>query len=292
MKSFHDKVAAITGAGSGIGRALALNLARQGCELALSDINEQGLAETVEQARRFEVKVSHQRVDVADFEAVRHWADQVMIDHGRVNLIINNAGVAQGGSVEGNALDDYHWIMDINFWGVVHGTKAFLPYLKASGAGHIVNVSSVFGLFAQPGMSAYNATKYAVRGFTESLRQELDIADCGVSASCVHPGGIRTNIALSARMNDSLVTVTGQDANQSRQQFNDLLLRTSPEKAAAVILRGVQRNQRRILIGLDARGLDLMMRGMPALYQRMVVLSMRLAARFAPKNSGKTELAE
>ncbi len=154
MKSFHDKVAAITGAGSGIGRALALNLARQGCELALSDINEQGLAETVEQARRFEVKVSHQRVDVADFEAVRHWADQVMIDHGRVNLIINNAGVAQGGSVEGNALDDYHWIMDINFWGVVHGTKAFLPYLKASGAGHIVNVSSVFGLFAQPGMSA------------------------------------------------------------------------------------------------------------------------------------------
>lgn len=292
MKSFHDKVAAITGAGSGIGRALALNLARQGCELALSDINEQGLAETVEQARRFEVKVSHQRVDVADFEAVRHWADQVMIDHGRVNLIINNAGVAQGGSVEGNALDDYHWIMDINFWGVVHGTKAFLPYLKASGAGHIVNVSSVFGLFAQPGMSAYNATKYAVRGFTESLRQELDIADCGVSASCVHPGGIRTNIALSARMNDSLVTVTGQDANQSRQQFNDLLLRTSPEKAAAVILRGVQRNQRRILIGLDARGVDLMMRGMPALYQRMVVLSMRLAARFAPKNSDKTELAE
>lgn len=292
MKSFHDKVAAITGAGSGIGRALALNLARQGCELALSDINEQGLAETVEQARRFEVKVSHQRVDVADFEAVRHWADQVMIDHGRVNLIINNAGVAQGGSVEGNALDDYHWIMDINFWGVVHGTKAFLPYLKASGAGHIVNVSSVFGLFAQPGMSAYNATKYAVRGFTESLRQELDIADCGVSASCVHPGGIRTNIALSARMNDSLVTVTGQDANQSRQQFNDLLLRTSPEKAAAVILRGVQRNQRRILIGLDARGVDLMMRGMPALYQRMMVLSMRLAARFAPKNSGKTELAE
>lgn len=131
-----------------------------------------------------------------------------------------------------------------------------------------------------------------MRGFTESLRQELDIADCGVSASCVHPGGIRTNIALSARMNDSLVTVTGQDANQSRQQFNDLLLRTSPEKAAAVILRGVQRNQRRILIGLDARGVDLMMRGMPALYQRMVVLSMRLAARFAPKNSGKTELAE
>jgi short-subunit dehydrogenase len=195
--------------------------------------------------------------------------------------------------VEGNALDDYHWIMNINFWGVVHGTKAFLPYLKASGAGHIVNVSSVFGLFAQPGMSAYNATKYAVRGFTESLRQELDIASCGVSASCVHPGGIRTNIAHSARMNDSLLEVTGQDAAQSRQQFNDLLLRTSPDKAAAVILRGVQRNQRRILIGLDARGVDLMMRSMPALYQRMVVLSMRLAARFTPRTPDKTpEVAE
>jgi short-subunit dehydrogenase len=293
MKSFHDKVAAITGAGSGIGRSLALNLARQGCELALSDVNEQGLAETVEQVRRFEVRVSHQRVDVADFEAVRQWADQVMIDHGRVNLIFNNAGVAHGGTVEGNALDDYHWIMNINFWGVVHGTKAFLPYLKASGAGHIVNVSSVFGLFAQPGMSAYNATKYAVRGFTESLRQELDIASCGVSASCVHPGGIRTNIAHSARMNDSLLEVTGQDADQSRQQFNDLLLRTSPDKAAAVILRGVQRNQRRILIGLDARGVDLMMRSMPALYQRMVVLSMRLAARFTPRTPDKApEVAE
>ena len=293
MKSFHDKVAAITGAGSGIGRALALNLARQGCELALSDVNEQGLAETVEQVRRYEVKVSQQRVDVADFEAVRQWADQVMIDHGRVNLIFNNAGVAHGGSVEGNALDDYHWIMNINFWGVVHGTKAFLPYLKASGAGHIVNVSSVFGLFAQPGMSAYNATKYAVRGFSESLRQELDIANCGVSASCVHPGGIRTNIAHNARMNESLVEVTGHNADQSRQQFNDLLLRTSPDKAAAVILRGVQRNQRRILIGLDARGVDLMMRGMPSLYQRMVVLSLRLAARFAPKAPGTTpEVAE
>lgn len=287
MKTFHDKVAAITGAGSGIGRALALNLARQGCELALSDVNEQSLAETVEQARRFEVKVSHQQIDVADFDAMRQWADQVMIEHGRVNLIFNNAGVAHGGTVEGNALDDYHWIMNINFWGVVHGTKAFLPYLKASGAGHIINVSSVFGLFAQPGMSAYNATKYAVRGFTESLRQELDMADCGVSASCVYPGGIRTNIARSARMNDSLAAVTGHDADQSRQQFNDLMLRTSPERAAAVILRGVQRNQRRILVGHDARAVDLMMRSMPSLYQRLVVWSMRLATRFAPPRTAK-----
>lgn len=292
MKTFHDKVAAITGAGSGIGRALALNLARQGCELALSDVNEAGLAETVEQVSRFEVKVSHQRVDVADFEAVRQWADQVMIEHGRVNLIFNNAGVAHAGTVEGNALDDYHWIMNINFWGVVNGTKAFLPHIKASGSGHVINVSSVFGLFSQPGMSAYNASKFAVRGFTESLRQELDMAACGVSASCVHPGGIRTNIAKTARMNDSLAKVTGQDAEQARQQFNDQLLRTTPEQAAKVIINGVLANKRRILIGADAHALDWMQRSMPSLYQRLVTVSMRLAARFAPKPRSVNKVRE
>ena len=177
--------------------------------------------------------------------------------------------------------------MSINFWGVVNGTKAFLPYLKSSGEGHIVNTSSIFGLFAQPGMSAYNASKFAVRGFTESLRQELDIAACGVSASCVHPGGIKTNIALTARMNDSLASVTGQEAKQARQQFNDQLLRTTPEQAAKVIINGVLANKRRILIGGDAVASDLMQRLLPALYQRLVVASMSLAARFAPKGKGK-----
>ena len=177
--------------------------------------------------------------------------------------------------------------MNINFWGVVNGTKAFLPHIKASGSGHIVNVSSVFGLFAQPGMSAYNASKFAVRGFTESLRQELDMADCGVSASCVHPGGIKTNIAKTARMNASLSSVTGQDADKARQQFNDQLLRTTPEKAAQVIINGALANKRRILIGPDAYALDGMQRLWPALYQRMVTASMRLAARFAPKGSSK-----
>ena len=147
----------------------------------------------------------------------------------------------------------------------------------------MVNVSSVFGLFSQPGMSAYNASKFAVRGFTESLRQELDMAACGVSASCVHPGGIRTNIAKTARMNDSLAKVTGQEAEQARQQFNDQLLRTTPEQAAKVIVNGVLANKRRILIGTDAHALDWMQRSMPALYQRLVTQSMRLAARFAPK---------
>lgn len=289
MKSFHNKVAAITGAGSGIGRALALDLARQGCQLALSDINAPGLQETVEQAKRHGVRVTQQVLDVADGQAMQEWAAQVVAEHGRVNLIFNNAGVAHAGTVEANELADYEWIMNINFWGVVHGTKAFLPHLRASGAGHIINISSVFGIFAQPGMSAYNATKYAVRGFTESLRQELDLTNCGVSASCVHPGGIKTNIARTARMNASMSQITGQSAEQSRQQFNDLLLRTTPEKAAQIILKGVQRNKRRILVGLDATAADMMMRSMPSLYQRMVVTSMRLAARFAPKRTTDTQ---
>jgi NAD(P)-dependent dehydrogenase (short-subunit alcohol dehydrogenase family) len=290
MKSFENKVAAITGAGSGIGRALAFGLARQGCQLALSDVNAEGLAETVAQARKLGVKVSETLVNVADREAVHAWADQVVSDFGQVNAIFNNAGVAQGGTVEGNEYADYEWIMNINFWGVVHGTKAFLPHIKASGNGHIVNVSSVFGLFSQPGMSAYNATKFAVRGFTESLRQELDMADCGVSASCVHPGGIKTNIAITARMNDSLSKVTGQDAEQARTQFNDQLLRTTPEKAAQVIINGVLGNKRRILIGPDAYALDGMQRLLPAFYQRVETASMRLAARFAPK--GKARAAQ
>jgi len=283
MKSFENKVAAITGAGSGIGRALAMALGRQGCHLALADIDPATLEQAAEAARRLGVRVSTQQLDVTDRAAMHTWADCVVETFGRVNLIVNNAGVAQGGSVEGNDYADYEWIMGINFWGVVNGSKAFLPHLKASGEGHVVNVSSIFGLFSQPCMSAYNASKFAVRGFTESLRQELDMQGCGVSASCVHPGGIKTNIAKAARMNDSLAQLTGQDAEQARRQFNDQLLRTTPERAAQVILRGVLRNKRRILIGSDAHAIDLMQRLLPALYQRIVVLSMRLAPRVMPR---------
>lgn len=289
MKSFENQVAAITGAGSGIGRALAYALARQGCHLALSDVNEEGLAQTTAHARSLGVNVTESRVNVADRDAVHAWADQVVLDHGRVNLIFNNAGVAQGGTVAGNEYADYEWIMAINFWGVVYGTKAFLPHLQAAGQGHVVNTSSIFGIFAQPGMSAYNATKFAVRGFTESLRQELDMAGSGVSASCVHPGGIKTNIATTARMNASLSQITGQDADQARQQFTDQLLRTSPDQAARVILRGVLGNKRRILIGADAHLLDAMQRLLPALYQRLVTAAMGLGARLAPKAKAKVQ---
>lgn len=279
MKSFNNQVAAITGAGSGIGRALALNLARQGCHLALSDVNTEGLAQTVELAKANSIRITQHKVNVAQRQEVLDWASQVMTEHGRINLLINNAGVAHGGTTEGNDYSDYEWIMSINFWGVVNGTKAFLPHIKASGSGHIVNISSIFGIFAQPGMGAYNASKFAVRGFTEALRQELDIAGYGISASCVHPGGIKTNIANSARMNASMDSLTGTNAASAKSQFNDQLLKTTPEKAAQVILDGVLKNKRRILIGTDARMADLMQRLLPAGYQRLVTAAMRMAAK-------------
>lgn len=270
MKSFKNKVAAITGAGSGIGRALAQQLASVGCHLALSDVDARGLAETTELVSAKGVTVTSTRVDVADRAAVQAWADASAEAHGRINLVFNNAGVAQAGTVEGTSLEDYEWIININLWGVIYGTKAFLPHLKASGDGHIVNVSSIFGLFAQPGMSAYNVTKFAVRGFTESLRQELDMAGNGVSATCVHPGGIKTNIAKTARTSSSLAQVTGKSADESTQAF-EKLFRTSPEKAADTILAGVRRNARRVLIGGDAYAVDLMQRLLPTAYQLLVV---------------------
>lgn len=271
MQSFNYKVAAITGAGSGIGRALAYALARRGCDLALSDINAEGLAETASQARKLGVKASETLVDVSDRAAVHAWADKVVAEHGKVNLIFNNAGVAHCGTVEATEYSDYEWLLGINLWGVIHGTKAFLPYLQASGDGHVINISSVFGLFAQPTQSVYNTSKFAVRGFTEALRQELDLSDSGVSASCVHPGGIKTNIARAARFTDSGAQMLGKNTDLATQAFNDNMLRTSPEKAAEIILRGVERNRRRIIVGLDARLADWIQRLLPAAYQRLVV---------------------
>ncbi|KRI45180.1 short-chain dehydrogenase, partial [Acinetobacter baumannii] len=224
MKSFKNKVAAVTGAGSGIGQAIAIALAKQGCHLALSDFSETGLAKTVELLAPYSVKVTTQKVDVAKRDEVATWAKAVVDEHGQVNLIFNNAGVAIGSTAEGVSYEDLEWLIGINFWGVVYGTKEFLPYLKQSGDGHIINISSMFGLTAQPTQSAYNASKFAVRGFTESLRQELDMQNAGVSATCVHPGGIRTNIAKAARMNNSVQSL-GMDPLKSQDAF-DKLLRT------------------------------------------------------------------
>ncbi len=267
MKSFDDKVAAITGAGSGIGRALAVQLAEQRCHLALSDIDEAGLEATAVECRGRGVRVTAERVDVADREAVYGWAGRVVIEHGRVNLIFNNAGVGLASTIDAMRYEDFEWLMGINFWGVVYGTKAFLPHLQASGEGHVINVSSVFGLAGIPTQGAYNAAKFAVRGFTECLRQELEMADSPVSATSVHPGGIKTGIARSARRDESMAKL-GLDPTDLTAKSEKAFI-TTPERAAAQILRAVRRNQRRVLVGPDARVYDALTRVLPSGYQNV-----------------------
>jgi NAD(P)-dependent dehydrogenase (short-subunit alcohol dehydrogenase family) len=268
MKDFRGRVAAVTGAGSGIGRALALELARRGAHLALADIDDAGLAETVARGEGYGVKVTSQHLDVADRDAVYAWADRVVADHGVVNLVVNNAGVALGATVESMSYEDFEWLMQIDFWGVVYGTKAFLPHLKASGDGHVVNLSSVFGLISVPSQSAYNAAKFAVRGFTDTLRMELEIEGAPVSVTTIHPGGIKTNIARNARLDPSVAEL-GSDPEKARRDFERLFI-TSPEKAARQILTAVQRDRRRALIGPDAKLIDFVSRLPATLYQTLL----------------------
>jgi NAD(P)-dependent dehydrogenase (short-subunit alcohol dehydrogenase family) len=268
MKDFRGRVVAVTGAGSGIGRALATELARRGAHLALADIDDAGLAETVSRCEGYGVKITSQHLDVADRVAVYAWADRVVADHGAVNLVVNNAGVALGATVESMSYEDFEWLMNINFWGVVYGTKAFLPHLKASGEGHVVNLSSVFGLISVPSQSAYNAAKFAVRGFTDTLRMELEIEGAPVSVTTIHPGGIKTNIARNARMDPSVTDMAG-DPEKARGDFERLFI-TSPEKAARQILVAVQRDRRRALIGPDAKLIDLVSRLPATLYQTLL----------------------
>lgn len=283
MKRFGGRVAAVTGAGSGIGRALAEDLAARGANLALCDIDQQGLADTAARCEGHGVKVTTAPVDVADRTAVFAWADQVVADHGAVHLIVNNAGVALGATVEAMSYEDLTWLMGVNFWGVVHGTQAFLPHLTAAGEGHVVNVSSVFGLIAVPTQSAYNAAKFAVRGFTDALRMELEIARSPVSCTTVHPGGIRTAIARRARLDPSATEVIG-DVGDPGERF-DRVARTTPDAAAAQILRAVERNRRRVLLGPDARVIDLVARLPAGLHQRAMVVGARQQRRFARRRA-------
>lgn len=271
MKSFTGKVAAITGAGSGIGRALALELARSGCRVALSDIDAAALASTAQQVQALGGEAAATRVDVTDRAAVQAWAEACRNAHGQVNLVFNNAGVALAAPAETVRPEDFAWVMDINFWGVVHGTQAFLPHLRASGDGHVVNISSVFGIIAMPTQSAYNASKFAVRGYTEALRMELELEGATVSATCVHPGGIATNIVRAQRYDPGVQRLTGLDADAHRAQGQQLIARTTPEAAARRILAGVRRNARRVLIGSDARVLDVLARLLGAGYQRLLL---------------------
>jgi NAD(P)-dependent dehydrogenase (short-subunit alcohol dehydrogenase family) len=273
--SFTGKVAVITGAASGMGRSLSLQLATEGARLAISDVDVTGLAETARSARLLGAQVHEQRLDVANREAVMAYAATVMAEFGVVNLVINNAGIALSGDVEEMAFGDVDRIMDVDFWGVVHGTMAFLPHLIASGDGRLVNISSLFGLVAMPGQSAYNAAKFAVRGFTEALRQEMLINGHAVTVTCVHPGGIKTNIVNNA------TAVGARDVEALAELFNTKLARTTSEKAADVILRGARKGKPRVLIGGDAKALDLLQRLTGSGYQR-------LFAAVAPRLDRKT----
>ena len=275
MKNFKNQVAAITGAASGMGRTLAVELAKRGCHLALSDVNELELAKTAEQAGRHGVRVTITRLDVADRAAVFAWADQVAKDHGKVNLIFNNAGVALSANAGTVSIADFEWIMGINFWGVVWGTQAFLPHLKKSGDGHVVNTSSLFGLMSQPTQGTYNASKFAVRGYTEALRMELELEGAPVSATCVHPGGIATNIALAGKIDPALEKATGVSADTQRRRANKLINVTTAQSAALQILAAVEKNARRVLVGPDARMLDKMVRLLGSWYQPLVMRQLK-----------------
>ena len=263
MTHFTDKVAVVTGAGSGIGRALSVELAKRGAKLAICDVDTIGLAETEALVKAAGAEVRSDTLDVSQRELVLTYADAVAEHFGKVNLVFNNAGIAFTGDIEEMSFKDIDRVMDVDFWGVVSGTKAFLPHLIASGDGHIVNISSIFGLFSVPTQSAYNAAKFAVRGFTEALRQEMRIAKRPVKVTCVHPGGIKTNIARNGEQ------VEGRDHDKLANSF-DKMARTSPEKAAKVILKGVEKNKARVLIGADAWVLDKFVRVAGSKYQGAV----------------------
>lgn len=268
MKSLQGKVVAITGAGSGIGRATAELAARKGASVAISDVNEAGLVETRAACEAHGATCTATVLDVADRGAVYDWAEQTAASFGKVNVVINNAGVSLGGVIEDLDYDDFEWIMNINFWGVVYGTKAFLPHLRASGDGHVVNISSLFGLMAMPGSGAYNASKFAVRGFTEALSEELLIENAPVRVTSVHPGGIDTNIARGGRVTPNrkwgLI-----DSAHAGKEF-EKLARTRPDQAAQQIVDAILSERRRLLIGADAKVMDLIQRLAPGRYQSLV----------------------
>jgi NADP-dependent 3-hydroxy acid dehydrogenase YdfG len=263
MQGFAGKVAVVTGAGSGIGRALAIELARSGASVAISDVDTEGLAATEDRLKAIGAPVKADRLDVTEREAFELYADAVKEHFGKVNQIYNNAGIAFAGDIEASGFKDFEKVMDVDFWGVVNGTKVFLPHLIESGDGHIVNVSSIFGIFSVPGQSAYNAAKFAVRGFTEALRQEMDLAGHPVKVTTVHPGGIKTNIARN------MTTIDSVDKDELANAFDKKLAKTSPEKAAKIILDGVRKNKARVLVGADAVALDLIVRATGSGYQKL-----------------------
>ena len=264
MQGFAGKVAVVTGAGSGIGQALAVELARSGASVAISDVDTEGLSVTEQRIAAIGAKVKSDRLDVTERERFLLYADEVKDHFGKVNQIYNNAGIAFSGDVEISQFKDIERVMDVDYWGVVNGTKAFLPHLIASGDGHVVNISSVFGLFSVPGQAAYNSAKFAVRGFTEALRMEMIVAKHPVKVTTVHPGGIKTAIARNA------TAAEGLDKDSMAHAFDTKMARTSPEKAAQIILDGVAKNKAKVLVGTDAKIFDLIVRVGGSGYQRIL----------------------
>lgn len=281
MQDFSHQVAVITGAGSGIGQALAVALARQGCGLALADLNTDGLEKTRSMLDGTSVKVSVHQVDVASRQALEQFADEVMEFHGKVSLLFNNAGVALAGSAETTSEEDFHWLMNINFWGVVNGCQVFLPLLRKQPQAHIINISSVFGLIAMPTQAAYNASKFAVRGYSEALQQEL--ADSNVGLSVVCPGGVRTAIAANARVDQASAQALGGGESLSRRF--EKLAKTTPAQAADIILAGVQKSKTRILVGRDARIIHWITRLFPRSYPRLLARVMPIPGINVPQRN-------
>lgn len=274
MEGFAGKVAVVTGAGSGIGQALAIELARSGAKVAISDVDTDGLADTEHRLKAISTPVKTDRLDVTEREAFLAYADAVNEHFGTVNQIYNNAGIAFTGDIEVSQFKDIERVMDVDFWGVVNGTKAFLPHLIASGDGHVINISSVFGLFSAPGQAAYNSAKFAVRGFTEALRQEMALAGHPVKVTTVQPGGVKTAIARNA------TAAEGLDQAELAETFDKRVAHLSPQRAAQIILTGVAKNKARVLVGVDAKVLDLVVRLTGSGYQRIFpIITGRLIPR-------------
>jgi NAD(P)-dependent dehydrogenase (short-subunit alcohol dehydrogenase family) len=267
MSRIEGRVAVVTGAGSGIGRALALGLAQRGARLALSDVDEAGLAETADTAQRLGADVHRERLDVSDAAAFASYADAVVARFGVANQLYNNAGIAFSRSVLESELADYERVFGVNLWGVIHGTKAFLPHLIASGDGHVVNISSLNGFLAQGDMSHYCTSKFAVRGFTETLRTEMLQGRHPVRVTVVHPGGVKTRIASNAMESARALGLPVTAADEARRRlYEEKLLKLPAETAAKIILDGVERDRPRVLVGNDAKLVDVLVRALPATY--------------------------
>ena len=294
MKNFKDKTAVITGAGSGMGRYLAILLAKDGADVVVCDVNEDTLNKTLEMLKQYNVSVSSHVLDVAIKEDIEALPGKVIEQHGKVDLVFNNAGVATGGHFQDMDEKYWDWVMGVNFHGVVNSTRAFIPHMIDRPEAAIVNTSSIFGMVAVPGQSAYHATKFAVRGFTESLALEMADTNPNLHIHCVHPGHIGTNIAATARMDDQVAKKVIEDGKKSiftwkpptnleemGHEFKQGGMH--PSKAAKIILSGVKKNKRRIFIGLDARLLDLSQRLFPKHYHKTWILFVPFLLLFRDK---------